>query len=70
LAPLLVPVAIWIYTLVFAFASLWFAHFALAALQRLRSDTAVEVLDPAPSSTSPAQALEDRPPNPLPPPTH
>ena len=27
LAPLLVPVAIWIYTLVFAFASLWFAHF-------------------------------------------
>lgn len=39
LAPLLVPVAIWIYTLVFAFSSLWFAHFSLAALQQLRSET-------------------------------
>lgn len=36
LAPVLVPVAIWIYTLVFAFAALWFAHFALAALAALR----------------------------------
>jgi hypothetical protein len=36
LAPLLVPLAIWIYTLVFAFASLWFAHYALAALERMR----------------------------------
>ena len=35
-APLLVLVSIWLYTLVFAFAALWFAHFALAALQRLR----------------------------------
>jgi len=32
----LVPVAIWIYTLVFAFSSLWFTHYCLAALQRLR----------------------------------
>jgi hypothetical protein len=36
LAPLLVPLAIWVYTLVFAFASLWFAHYALAALERMR----------------------------------
>ena len=36
LAPVLVPAAIWIYTLVFAFAALWFAHFALAALEALR----------------------------------
>ncbi|MDP3519067.1 MAG: EI24 domain-containing protein [Hydrogenophaga sp.] len=36
-APLLVPLAIWIYTLVFAFASLWFAHYLLAALERLRA---------------------------------
>nr|WP_296016125.1 EI24 domain-containing protein [uncultured Acidovorax sp.] len=35
----LVPLAIWIYTLVFAFSSLWFAHYALAALERLRSET-------------------------------
>nr|WP_315236455.1 EI24 domain-containing protein [uncultured Limnohabitans sp.] len=35
---ILVPVAIWIYTLVFAFSSLWFAHFALAALSALRDE--------------------------------
>ncbi|TNF58383.1 MAG: EI24 domain-containing protein [Burkholderiales bacterium] len=45
MAPLLIPVAIWIYTLVFAFASLWFAHYGLAALQKLRADRGVEVLD-------------------------
>ncbi len=38
LAPVLIVVAIWIYTLVFAFSSLWFAHFCLNALQRLRSE--------------------------------
>jgi hypothetical protein len=35
-APLLILVSVWLYTLVFAFAALWFAHYALAALQRLR----------------------------------
>ena len=35
---ILVPLAIWIYTLVFAFSSLWFAHYALAALQDLRTE--------------------------------
>ncbi|HEX6703603.1 MAG TPA: EI24 domain-containing protein [Albitalea sp.] len=38
LAPVLVPLAIWIYTLVFAFSALWFAHYALAALQTLRAE--------------------------------
>jgi hypothetical protein len=33
---ILLPVAIWIYTLVFAFSSLWFAHYCLAALHGLR----------------------------------
>jgi hypothetical protein len=52
MAPVLVPVAIWIYTLVFAFASLWFAHYLLAALQRLRAKSpvelpVVEVVEPA-----------------------
>ena len=37
MAPVLVPLAIWIYMLVFAFASLWFAHFSLAALAQLRA---------------------------------
>ncbi len=34
---LLIPVAIWIYTLVFAFSSLWFTHYCLAALQAQRA---------------------------------
>jgi len=36
LAPVLVPIAIWIYTLVFAFSSLWFTHYTLDALEQLR----------------------------------
>ena len=36
MAPVLVPVAIWMYTLVFAFSSLWFAHYTLSALEQLR----------------------------------
>ena len=35
-APLLAVVSVWLYTIVFAFASCWFAHFALAELQRMR----------------------------------
>ena len=38
---ILVPLAIWIYTLVFAFSSLWFAHYCLAALQALRAENAL-----------------------------
>ena len=55
-APLLIVVAVWIYTLVFAFSALWFAHYTLAALQALRAAQlpkmepalvpAVEVLPP------------------------
>ena len=40
LAPVLVVVSVWLYTLVFIFSAAWFAHFALAALQRLRADAA------------------------------
>lgn len=64
LAPLLVPVAIWIYTLVFAFASLWFAHFVLTALQRMRAASGVDVLDAeSPGSTAPPPpTVQDAPP--------
>lgn len=66
MAPILVPVALWIYTLVFAFSSLWFTHFALSALQQLRSrdefmstaGTAVEVpFLPAAPATEPLPPL-------------
>jgi hypothetical protein len=59
---ILVPVAIWIYTLVFAFSSLWFAHFGLAALQALRDEPQPVNVDnvlsatPAAVSTSPHSA--------------
>jgi hypothetical protein len=48
MAPILVPFAIWIYTLVFAFSSLWFSHYALAALADLRKVQAASV-PPAPT---------------------
>ena len=54
-APVLVPVAIWIYTLVFAFSALWFAHFALAALAELRAEQqlAAAVVLPPPGDPTP-----------------
>lgn len=51
LAPVLVPVAIWIYTLVFAFSALWFSHYALAALQSLRAERAAMSMQAAPTMT-------------------
>jgi hypothetical protein len=38
----LIPVAVWIYTLVFIFSSLWFAHFLIQALDELRQETFYE----------------------------
>lgn len=39
-APFVVLVAIWIYTLVFAFSALWFGHYLLSALADLRDSRA------------------------------
>ena len=36
-APLLIVVSVWLYTLVFGFSALWFAHYALAALANMRA---------------------------------
>lgn len=53
---LLVPLAIWIYTLVFAFSSLWFAHYCLAALEQLRSqDAAADAAAPVPLASGDVQ---------------
>jgi len=35
---ILIPVAVWIYTLVFIFSALWFVHFLLLALSSLREE--------------------------------
>lgn len=45
--PLLMPVFVWLYTLVFAFACAWFTHYCLAALARLRHDRLPEIVPPA-----------------------
>jgi len=53
--PILIPAAIWIYTLVFVFSSLWFSHYCLAALAQLR--TRPVTADPV----SPLALADDRP---------
>ncbi len=50
LAPLFIAIAIWVYTLVFAFSSLWFAHFCLDALRQLRLE----------ASAAPAAVLDQK----------
>ena len=40
---ILLPLAIWIYMLVFAFSSLWFTHYCLSALHALRAEKALAV---------------------------
>ena len=67
LAPVLVPVAIWIYTLVFAFSALWFAHFLLAALQALRREREAVEIVPAGTGPRSTEIIEDARVIPLPP---
>jgi hypothetical protein len=53
---ILVPLAIWIYTLIFAFASLWFSHYCLAALEQLRSEAGAQPQPAPPPLDSPEVA--------------
>lgn len=74
-APLLLVLSVWLYTLVFAFAAAWFAHFCLDALQALRAQDAVldaELVPapralPTPVAATPAEDASPAPPA-LPPP--
>ncbi|MDO8278782.1 MAG: EI24 domain-containing protein [Burkholderiaceae bacterium] len=65
---ILAPLAIWIYTLVFAFSSLWFTHYCLYALEQLRRETGGEIVDiqannpDSPAARSPAAGLPLTPP--------
>jgi len=49
---ILMPLAIWLYTLIFALSSLWFAHYSLAALQALRAEADPVAVAPAPGATT------------------
>lgn len=65
MAPLLLPMSIWLYSVVFVFASLWYIHYGLAALEALRAEqdaglfvptrslAEVEVLAPIPPAQPP-----------------
>ncbi len=71
-APLLMVVSVWLYTLVFAFAACWFAHFLLAALQRLRlveAAAAAVAAPPEPEAPRPPSLPPPPPPLLLPPAT-
>lgn len=67
LAPFLILASIWLYTLVFAFSTLWFTHYCLAALQEMRQQragaaapnlpTVEEVLQPPPAPLPPFPPL-------------
>ena len=50
LAPFLVLLAIWLYTLVFAFSTAWFTHYALAALQARRAAEPVVISEVIPGA--------------------
>ena len=57
---ILVPIAIWIYTLVFGFASLWFSHYCLAALAQMRAEKATaEAIAVATAAEARATAAKD-----------
>ncbi len=70
-APIFIVAAIWIYTLVFAFSSLWFAHFCLDALNRLRAESLLadteifkpkaEVAGVSPASSAPDLIAHQKP---------
>ena len=53
LAPLLVLVAVWMYTVIFVFAACWFAHFCLGELQLLRDAEASATAPVEPTSGTP-----------------
>lgn len=53
LAPLMVAATVWLYTLVFAFSSLWFAHYLLAALHDLRAATTGALVEPGVPAVEP-----------------
>ncbi len=46
-AVILLPVMLWLYTLIFAFSSLWFIHYCLAALEQHRAAQTAAAVIPA-----------------------
>jgi hypothetical protein len=60
----LIPVVVWMYTLVFAFSTLWFTHYCLSSLAQLRAKEAQygPVVEPVPAASDSATPLAHLPP--------
>jgi hypothetical protein len=43
-AIVLMPIALWLYTLIFAFSSLWFIHYCLGALEQYRANSPISTI--------------------------
>jgi hypothetical protein len=57
-APLLIAASVWLYTLVFGFSSLWFTHYALAALDNLRAQGNPASTDATPPKAPPTDVID------------
>jgi hypothetical protein len=71
-APFVIALSVWLYTLVFAFSALWFAHYLLAALARRRAVADAEAAVQPAGTPLPAGTVDITPAPPaapLPPPT-
>ena len=64
LAPVIMPAALWLYTMIFTFSALWFTHYGLAVLASLRdAETAMRAVQPTVAPSSDLQLVEEVPPH-------
>ncbi len=64
LAPFLMVPVIWLYTMVFTLAALWFTHYGLGVLASLRNaESAMRAAQPAVAPSSDLQLVEEVPPH-------
>ncbi len=63
-APFVMVPVIWLYTLIFTFSALWFAHYGLAVLAELRqAESAMRAVQPMAAPSSDLQLVEEVPPH-------
>ena len=64
LAPVVMPAALWLYTMIFTFSALWFTHYGLSVLASLRdAEAAMRAAQPAVAPSSDLQLVEEVPPH-------
>jgi hypothetical protein len=62
-APIIMVGVIWLYTMIFTFSALWFAHYALPVLASLRgAEAAMRAVQPSMAPPSDLQLVEEVPP--------